>query len=221
MVRHLTLSMQFSGECSMDLEFSGKVIALTGASRGPCLAIAARLAAEGAAVAIAARSALELADAHVVIEGHGGRCLAYACDLAVAGEAAAFIDSVLGIFGRLDGLVCNGGMSSTGGEGREAWAAGLALNVGHAVEAIEAAAPVMHAVSSVVLLAHAKADEEPWPIASSREALAEAARYLGRALAGQHLRVNQLTPRTPTFADSAVFLLSARSEGITGTAISA
>ncbi len=206
----------------MDLEFAGKVIALTGASRGTCLAIAERLAAEGAAVAIAARSAPELAEAHAVIEGHGGRCLAYACDLAVPGEAAAFIASVIEIFGRLDGLVCNGGMAPKGEADREAWQAELALNVGHAVEAIEAAAPVMHASSAILLISGGPQEEgDVWSITAARATLTEAAAHFARALAAQHLRVNQLTARTPTFAESAVFLLSARADGITGSAISA
>ena len=211
----------------MDLEFAGKVIALTGASRGTCLAIAERLAAEGAAVAIAARSAQELADAHAVIEGQGlkgglgGRCLAYACDLAVPGEAAAFITSVIEIFGRLDGLVCNGGMALKGGADREAWQAELALNVGHAVEAIEAAAPVMHATGSILLVAGAERDSEPWPLAGARAALAEAARHFGKELADQEIRVNQLVAVGSFFADSAAFLLSARAGGITGTTVSA
>lgn len=204
----------------MNLEFAGKVIALTGASRGVCLAIAERLAVEGAAVAIAARSAQELAEAHAVIEGHGGRCLAYACDLAVPGEAAAFIASVIEIFGRIDGLVCNGGMALADGADREGWQAELALNVGHAVETIEAAAPAMATPGSILLVA--RADEpmaEAWPAAGARAALAEAARHFSRELAPRRIRVNQLLAKGQSFADSAVFLLSSHSGEISGLAM--
>ena len=203
----------------MDLEFAGKVIAVTGASRGVGLAIAERLAAEGAAVAIAARSAPELADAHAVIEGHGGRCLAYACDLAVPGEAAAFVASVVEIFGRLDGLVCNGTMATKGGADREAWQAELALNVGHAVEAVEAAGPLLRASSAVLLVAGAERKGEPWPAAGVRGALAEAARHFSDEFAAQDIRVNQLLSGGQAFADTAAFLLSARSADINGTTL--
>jgi NAD(P)-dependent dehydrogenase (short-subunit alcohol dehydrogenase family) len=200
----------------MDLEFTGKVIALTGASRGVGLAIAERLVAEGAAVAISALSAQELAEAHGVIEGHGGRCLAYACDLAVPGEAAAFIASVVEIFGRLDGLVCNATMATKSEGDREAWQAEMALNVGHAIEAIEAAAPLMHASGSIVLLASGEKRGELWPVAGVRGALAEAARHFSGELAAQDIRVVQLLDSGEGVADAAAFLLSTHSAAIRG-----
>jgi NAD(P)-dependent dehydrogenase (short-subunit alcohol dehydrogenase family) len=203
----------------MDLEFTGKVIAVTGASRGPGFLVAERLAAEGAAVAIAARSASELANAHAAIEGHGGRCLAYACDLAVPGEAAAFIASIVEIYGRLDGLVCNGGLTLKAGAGREAWQVDLALNIGHAVEALEAAAPVMTAPGSILLLSAGR--EESWLEAAARGALGQAARRFSADLAPRQVRVNLLVPRGQDFADTAAFLLSPRSGGVTGEVIGA
>ncbi len=191
----------------MDLEFAGKVIALTGASRGVGRAIAERLASEGAAVAIAARSAQELADAHAAIEGHGGRCLAYACDLSVPGEAAAFIAAVVEIFGRLDGLVCNTTMAAGEGQEREAWQAELALNLGHGVEALEAAQTVLAPTGSVLFVVGADADG--WPQAACRAGLAAAA-------AGRALRVNLIGRKSEALADSAAFLLSVRAGGIRG-----
>ncbi|MGO4335142.1 SDR family NAD(P)-dependent oxidoreductase [Labrys sp. KB_33_2] len=191
----------------MDLEFAGKVIAVTGASRGVGRAIAERLAAEGAAVAIAARSAQELADAHAAIEGHGGRCLAYACDLSVAGEAAAFIGAVIEIFGRLDGLVCNATMATGQGQEREAWQAELALNLGHGVEALDAVLPVLAPTGSMLFIVGADADS--WPQAACRAGLAAAAER-------HAVRVNLIGRKSEALADSAAFLLSQRAEGIKG-----
>lgn len=196
----------------MDLELAGKVIALTGASRGVGRAIAERLAAEGAAVAIAARSAQELAEAHAVIEGHGGRCLAYACDLSVAGEAAAFIAAVIEIFGRLDGLVCNATMAA--GQGpeqksreREAWQAELALNLGHGIEALEAALPVLAPTGSMLFVVGG--GDDGWSQAACRAGLAAAAER-------RAARVNLIDRKSEALADSAAFLLSVRAEAIKG-----
>lgn len=194
----------------MDLEFAGKVIALTGASRGVGRAIAERLAAEGAAVAIAARSAQELAEAHAVIEGHGGRCLAYACDLSVPGEAAAFIAAVVEIFGRLDGLVCNATMAAGEGQERPAWQAELALNLGHGVEALEAALPVLAPAGSVLFVV----DADGWPQAACRAGLAAAAQR-------HAVRVNLIGRKSEALADGAAFLLSARAEAIKGAVLEA
>jgi len=203
----------------MDLGLAGKVIAVTGASRGLGLKVAERLAAEGAAVAIAARSAGELAEAHAAIEAHGGRCLAYACDLAVPGEAAAFLASVTGIFGRLDGLVCNGAMAFGAGEERETWQAALALNIGHAAEAVDAAAPVMGAAGSIVLLA---GGGEDWPADAAKAALEAMARRFSAALAPRNIRINLLASAADDavpVADAAAFLLSVRAGRITGSVL--
>jgi NAD(P)-dependent dehydrogenase (short-subunit alcohol dehydrogenase family) len=207
----------------MDLEFAGKVIAVTGASRGMGLKVAERLAAEGAAVAIAARSAGELAQAHATIEAHGGRCLAYACDLAVPGEAAAFIASVMEIFGRLDGLVCNGGMTIGPAGEREAWQAGLALNVGHAAEAIEAAAAAMGGPGGMLVLAGRAEAAEDWTAYAARATLGEMARRFSDELSAKGIRVNLLTPAEGdgrAAADAAAFMLSARAGRISGMTLS-
>lgn len=198
----------------MDLEFAGKVVALTGASRGVGRAIAERLAAEGAAVAIAARSAQELAEAHAVIEGHGGRCLAYACDLSVPGEAAAFIAAVIEIFGRLDGLVCNATMAAgleREGQEREASQAGLALNLGHAAEALQAALPVLTAPGSIVLVAPKSGDD--WPGAACRGGLEALVRHFSGKAGG---RINLIGRDSAVLADSVAFLLSVRAVAIDG-----
>ena len=74
----------------------------------------------------------------------GGHCLAYACDLATPGEAAAFVEACVETFGRLDGLVCNPVVAAGGGApAAPAPGAGGRLPAGllHAIEALEAAAP--------------------------------------------------------------------------------
>lgn len=189
----------------MDLEFAGKVGVVTGGSRGIGLAIAEQLAAEGASVAIAARRPEDLASAHQRIESLGGRCLAYACDLAVAGEAAGFIDAVATTFGRIDALVCNAGASSGGGfleQDRGDWQAAVDLNLFHAVEALQAAAPAMAPGSSALFIASIsgrKPVSMRWNYGAAKAALIHAAGSLALELAPRGIRVNALAPGSTLF----------------------
>src|SRR4051794_24767313 len=186
----------------MDLDLSGRVIAVTGASRGIGLAIAKALAAEGAIVAIAARSPEPLAAAHAAIESQGGRCLAYACDLSQPGEPAAFVATVAETFGRLDALVCNAG----GGTGasfdtgdRKLWEEAFALNLFHAIEALQAAAPAMaEAGGGAALFVSSISGRKPiprnWQYGAAKAALDHAATSLALELAPQGIRVNAIAP---------------------------
>jgi 3-oxoacyl-[acyl-carrier protein] reductase len=190
----------------MDLGLSGKVVAVTGASRGIGLAIARAAAQEGANVAIAARSADGLAVAHRAIEAEGSACLAYACDLSERGEAAAFVEAAIAAFGRLDGLVCNAGGSRGAGleeEGREAWEATFALNLFHAAEALQAAQPALAASRGAALFVSSISGTSPvrtnWAYAAAKAGLAHAARSLAQELAPDGIRVNALAPGSTLF----------------------
>ena len=99
----------------MDLELSGKVAVLTGASKGIGYASAQALAREGARVAICARTAetLEVA-ADRLREDSGGEVLPVTADMGKREDARRFLQAVYDHFGRLDILInCAG--SSPGG----------------------------------------------------------------------------------------------------------
>ena len=191
----------------MDLGLSGKVVAVTGGSRGIGRRLAETLAGEGAVVAIAARSPQELGETHAVIEAKGGRCLAYACDLSEPGEAASFIATVAEVCGRVDALVCNAGQGGAGAlleSAREAWEAGFALNLFHAVEALQAAAPLMAAHGGgAALFVSSISGEKPvatgWHYGAAKAALIHAARSLALELAPQKIRVNAIAPGSTRF----------------------
>lgn len=190
----------------MDLGLSGKVVAVTGGSRGIGLAIGHALAAEGAHVAIAARSPGDLAAAHAAIEALGVRCLAYACDLGKAGEAGAFIATAIETFGRLDGLVCNAGAAAGGGffdTTRDEWEASFGLNLFHAVEALRAGAPALETSRGAALFVSSISGEKPvtarWHYASAKAALTHAARSLAQELAPVGIRINAIAPGSTLF----------------------
>src|SRR4051794_36177679 len=90
----------------MDLELTGKVAVVTGASKGIGLAVARELAAEGAHVVAGARSTDSLEDLRGIT--------AYAVDLLDPDGPGRLIAHAVGLHGRVDVLVNNvGGVHPT------------------------------------------------------------------------------------------------------------
>ncbi len=89
----------------------GKVVLVTGASRGIGRAIAREVAADGALAVLAARDAARLDEAVQEIRAAGGRAEALALDVAERPSIEAGFERLLGDHGRLDGLVNNAGIT--------------------------------------------------------------------------------------------------------------
>ncbi|MGW0580002.1 SDR family NAD(P)-dependent oxidoreductase [Streptomyces sp. NPDC002920] len=87
---------------------TGKVVFITGASRGIGAAAARLFAAEGAAVVLAARSTKALDDIVTEIRADGGVADAVTMDLADRASIRAAVDRVEELHGRLDGAFNNG-----------------------------------------------------------------------------------------------------------------
>jgi len=96
-------------------ELEGRVVIVTGASRGIGKALALGLAARGAAVVCAARTVREdpgglpgtIHATASAIERAGGRALAVRCDVGSADDLRHLVERTLERFGRLDVLVNN------------------------------------------------------------------------------------------------------------------
>lgn len=96
----------------MDLDLSGRVALVTGASRGIGRAIALELAGMGAAVAVNYARGAEAAKAVVdEVIATGGTAIAVQADISDAAAAAAMVDSVLRDLGGLSVLVNNAGVT--------------------------------------------------------------------------------------------------------------
>ena len=88
---------------------SGRVVIVTGASKGIGRVISQVLAGEGAAVVCAARTADLVEESAGIITGRGGRAIAVAADLSTEAGAELLVGRAVDAFGHLDGLVNNAG----------------------------------------------------------------------------------------------------------------
>ncbi|MDJ0630167.1 MAG: SDR family oxidoreductase [Rhodobacter sp.] len=90
--------------------FSGKTIAITGASRGIGEAAARYFAKLGGTVVLAARSANQIETIAQDILANGGTAVACGCDVSLAVDVEALVATALNETGRLDVFVNNAGI---------------------------------------------------------------------------------------------------------------
>lgn len=93
----------------MDLELQGKVVLVTGGSKGIGLACARAFAREGAHVAIVSRSQGNLDQACAALRDEGLAACAYAADLRDPDAAGAMVDKVHSKLGPVDVLINSAG----------------------------------------------------------------------------------------------------------------
>ncbi len=135
----------------MDIDLSGRVIAITGASSGIGEATALACAAAGASVALAARRADRIEALAKRIEDDGGRALAIPTDVGEEDQARAFVQRAHAELGRLDGLVNNAGVMLLGpidGAPTEEWRRMIHANLFGVLYCTHAALPLMRAQGS-------------------------------------------------------------------------
>ena len=89
------------------MSFAGKVVLITGGSRGLGLVLARLLARRGAQVAICARDGAELERAR---QDLGADTLTIACDVSRPAQGQAAVEQTLHRYGRLDVLINNAGI---------------------------------------------------------------------------------------------------------------
>jgi len=131
----------------MDLDLSGHVVAVTGASSGIGEATALTCAAAGAAVALGARRTDRIEALAQRIEADGGRAVAIGVDVADRAAAQAFVTGAAERLGGLDALVNNAGLMLLGqvqGADVEEWERMVTVNVLGLMYCTHAALPLLH-----------------------------------------------------------------------------
>jgi 3-oxoacyl-[acyl-carrier protein] reductase len=94
---------------------TGRVVLVTGSSRGIGAEVAVKAAAEGAVVAIHYQRSAEAAEQTLArVHDAGGQGATFAADIAEGPQAEALVHAVIERFGRVDGLVNNAGRTLVG-----------------------------------------------------------------------------------------------------------
>jgi NADP-dependent 3-hydroxy acid dehydrogenase YdfG len=130
----------------MDIDLSGRVVAVTGASSGIGEATALACAQAGAAVSLAARRTERIEALAKRIEEGGGRALVTTADVGEEDQARMFVERTAAELGRLDVLVNNAGVMLLGpiaGAPTEEWRRMVQVNVFGVLYCTHAALGVM------------------------------------------------------------------------------
>lgn len=181
----------------MDLQLVGKVVVVTGASKGIGRAVAETLLAEGARVVTASRSATD------PLDGDRGDHVHVVADLATPQGPAEVVARAAEAYGRLDVLVNNVGfVTPTGGflqTDDAAWQAILDVNLFSFLRATRAALPLLleDGGGSIVNVSSVNS-RMPTPAllhySAAKAAMTNVAKSLSEEFAPQGVRVNTVSP---------------------------
>jgi NAD(P)-dependent dehydrogenase (short-subunit alcohol dehydrogenase family) len=188
----------------MDLNLSGRVVLVTGGSKGIGLACAEAFCAEGARVAICSRSDQNLAAAVKKLTDRGHAVHPVSADLARRDAAAPMVRHIEERLGPIDVLVCSAGAARRTPPDKldeAAWHAGMDAKFFATVHAMQAVIPGMAARGRgavIALVGQGGKIANPAHLAggSANAALMLATAGLASAYGPAGVRVNAINPGT-------------------------
>jgi NAD(P)-dependent dehydrogenase (short-subunit alcohol dehydrogenase family) len=183
----------------MTFDYRGRVVVVTGASRGIGQAIAKAFVDSGALTVMTARdpAALETARAKL-----GERAVAHPLDVSDVAAGERFVDETISRHGRIDVLVNNAGTSARQPSGQatpDVWDAQFAVNARGLFFLTQAVGRTMiarrsGAIVNVGSVAQVVGRREMAPYAASKGAVAQITRSLALEWAPYGVRVNCVAP---------------------------
>jgi len=186
-------------------ELTGKVVLVTGASRGIGEAAALALGRTGASVMLLARDGARVEQVARRIAADGGKAAALACDVSDYASMQRAVAETRSRFGRLDVLVNNAGViepiASIADSDPAEWARNVQINLVGAYHAIRAVLPDMIAAGGGTIVnvssGAAMRPLEGWSAyCTGKAGLAMLTRAIALEHAGQGIRVFGFQPGT-------------------------
>ena len=179
--------------------FVGKVVVVTGAGSGIGAATARRFGREGAAVVLCGRRADRLDE--VAAQLDAGRTLVHPADVSKLADMEALMGQAVERFGRLDVLVNNAGVATTGGFMEtpiEKWHETMAVDVDGVVFATRCALPrLLESRGNIVNVSSVSGLGGDWGLSfynAAKGAVTNLTRALAIELGSKGVRVNAVNP---------------------------
>lgn len=190
----------------MDLGLKGKKAIVTGGTRGIGRAIAETLAAEGVDIAICARNQDQVDEAVAALSAQGVKALGGVADISDGEGLKTWIAGAADGLGGLDILVANASALQNGNT-EKAWRACFEIDVLGAAKAFEAALPFLtkaakksgDAAATFISSISAAESDSADAYGALKAAQIHLAKGLARQHAGDHVRVNTVSPGTVYF----------------------
>jgi len=183
-------------------DMTGRVVLVTGGSRGLGLSIARGLAAAGARVVIASRKLEACEEAARQIESDGGQALPIACHMAHSDQIRALVEQSVDQLGRIDCLVNNAAIAlrttvtdfDEGGFDKS-----LAVNLRGPLVLMQAALPHLErsdaaSVINLLSVGGMRGSKSRLGYGSAKAALQHATQSAADELAARGIRVNAIAP---------------------------
>ncbi len=193
----------------MELGLTGKIVLITGASRGIGRAIAAAFASEGCHLAIAARGQEALESAAQELRAQGVQVLTVPVDLTRAEDCKLLVAQTLQRFGRIDVLVQNAGGATGAGfldTTDEQWMQAVNLNIMATARLCRLVIPRMREQGggSIITISSIYGREAGGRAVynATKAAVISLTKALSREFARDNIRVNSIAPGSILFPGS-------------------